>query len=110
MNGPELEQVGPSPLVAAAAGMGAWSLAALAAYALRAALPLPALYACLAWGSGLLAVVAGHRARAAIRSGRARSGGGGLARIGLWLGYPVVLAVLPLIGLVVFFVCCGVVG
>lgn len=110
MNGPELEHTGPWPPVAAAAGAGAWLLAALAWYAVREALPAHLLYAGLAWCGGLLAVIAGHRARAAIRNGRAPPGGGGLALTGLWLGYPVVLAVLPPIGLVVFFVCCGVVG
>lgn len=92
-----------------ARGVLAWALAIRAWFATAPleehwARVLPA--QCMA----LLAVVCGHKARAAIRRGKEPPGGGGLAAAALWLGYPVLLSLLPALGFVVFFLCCGVVG
>lgn len=109
MNRPELENVGAWPLIGVAFGMLAWALAIWAWFATtqldehwERVLPAP----CVA----LLAVICGHKARAAIRRGKEPSGGGGLAAAALWLGYPVLLTLLLPLGFLAFFLCCAVVG
>lgn len=109
MNGPELENVGAWPLVGVALGVLAWALAVWAWFATaqldeHLGRVLPAQFV------ALLAVICGHKARAAIRRGQGPSGGGGLAAAALWLGYPVLLSLLLALGFLVFFLCCGVVG
>ncbi|UHQ24815.1 hypothetical protein LVB77_09125 [Lysobacter sp. 5GHs7-4] len=109
MNRPELEHTGAWPLVGIALALLAWALAVWAWFAtqgltahLGRVLPAHAV--------ALLAVICGHRARAAIRRGQEPAGGSGLASTALWLGYAVLLTALPALGFVVFFLCCGVVG
>ncbi|MEG3791186.1 DUF4190 domain-containing protein [Lysobacter sp. CCNWLW3] len=109
MNGPELENIGAWPLVSLALGLIAWGLAIWAWFATEQLnqhlwLVLPA------QGVALLAVICGHKARAAIRRREEPPGGAGLAAAGLWLGYPVLLTALAALGSMVFFLCCGVIG
>lgn len=109
MNGPELENVGAWPLVSLALGLIAWGLAIWAWFATEQLgqhlwLVLPA------QGIALLAVICGHKARAAIRRREEPPGGAALAAAGLRLGYPVLLTALAALGSVVFFLCCGVIG
>ncbi|NUO76480.1 MAG: hypothetical protein HOQ32_10740 [Lysobacter sp.] len=109
MNRPELEYTGAWPLVGIALALLAWALAVWAWFAteglsahLGRVLPAQAV--------ALLAVICGHRARAAIRRGREPAGGAGLAKASLWLAYPVLLTALAPLAFIVFLACCGVVG
>lgn len=93
VNRPELEDVGAWPLIGQALAALAWALAVwtwLATAQLHEHLGrvLPAQFV------ALLAVICGHKARAAIRR-REEPAGGGLAAAALWRGYPVLLTLFP---------------